>query len=62
MRYILVLALVCGCVWAPPAVADPLTKRNNDASVRPKHLPEPRPRGPSRPIAVPTQPDFGPSR
>jgi hypothetical protein len=51
MRYALVLGLLCGCLWAATAAAEPpLTKRNNDASLRRPHKPEggvrksPRPR------------------
>jgi len=38
MRYALVLALFCGCLWAASAAADPVTKRNNDATLRAPHL------------------------
>jgi len=42
MRYVLVLALFCGCLWAATAAAEPpLTKRNNDATLRKPHVPGP---------------------
>jgi len=49
MRYTLVLALFCCCLCATPAAADPLTKPNNDATLRVRHLRTDGPSGLSLP-------------
>ena len=62
MRYTLMLALVSVCLWAASAAADPLTKRNNDASLRRPHLRTPPIYRPSRPILEPIRQDLEPTK
>jgi hypothetical protein len=53
MRHVLALALFCGCLWAAPADAgSPLTKRNNDASLRKPHAVGPPPYQRSHPYRI----------
>jgi len=63
MRYILMLSLFFTCLSAASADDDPITKVNNDASLRETRwwMPEPVPKlqraqslhGPSRPVVEP---------
>ena len=62
MRYTLVLALFCGCLCAAPAAADPVTKRNNDATLRAPYLRAPPVYRPSRRVLEPSRPDSAPER
>ena len=67
MRYILMLALFFTCLSAASAAADPLTERNNDATLRKTRwwIPDPVPkfqreqpiRRPSRPVVEPIPED-----
>jgi hypothetical protein len=61
MRHILMLALLFTCLSVASAAADPLTKRNNDASTRAPGLVPPVYR-PYRPVAKPTPEDLRPTR
>jgi hypothetical protein len=72
MRYILMLALFFTCLSAASAAADPLTERNNDASLRKTRLwmPEPLPKfqraqpvhRPASPLVEPAPEDSGPTK
>ena len=62
MRPTLVLALLCGCLSAAPALADSLTKPNNDASLRRPYLGTPPIYRPSRPIIEPIRQDLEPTK
>jgi hypothetical protein len=72
MRYILMLALFFTCLSAGSAAADPLTERNNDASLRKTRswIPDPLPKfqrvqpvhPPSRPVVEPIPEDSGPTK
>jgi hypothetical protein len=62
MRPTLVLALLCGCLAAAPALADSITKPNNDASLRKTHLLAPPIYRPSRRILVPIRQDVEPAK
>jgi hypothetical protein len=61
MRYILTLALFFTCLPAASAADDPVTKRNNDATLRPPAarilLQLPR-----RPVPEPMRQNVGPTR
>jgi hypothetical protein len=72
MRYILLLALFFTCLSAASAAADPLTERNNDASLRKTRwwIPDPIPKfqpvqpvdRPARPGVEPIPQDLGPTK
>jgi len=62
MRYILMLALVFTCLSATLAAADPLTDRNNDASLRARYLRTPPRYIAPRPLPEPIRQDLGPTR
>jgi hypothetical protein len=72
MRYVLMLALFFTCLSAASAAADPLTERNNDASLRKTRswIPDPVPKfqsaqpvhRPSRPVVEPAPEDSGPTK
>jgi hypothetical protein len=62
MRPTLILALLCGCLSAAPALADSVTKPNNDASLRSPYLRPPPVYRPSRPIVQPIRQDLEPTK
>jgi hypothetical protein len=62
MRPTLVLALLCGCLSAAPALADSVTKPNNDATLRAPHVRPPPVYRPPRLILVPIRQDLEPTK